>query len=188
MKPGPLDGRAKPPPPFDRAAVRRSPVARPADGSASVAVLSGGRAPSSGSSSSLEPSSSSSSSSSASASPNDSIQGDSGAEQEEDGFPRAMLGQRLLRQTAVGKSGEEQRGLKVRCLDPARCKCYKYRSVRLDTSVFGQQAAVHYLGVRLLEAHAEHLQEGRTHFNWKPKKVGCIGFQRHVWLVVFAPL
>ena len=64
-------------------------------------------------------------------------------------------------------SGKADRGLRVTCRNPDHIGCKKYKSCRLDLTVFGQQAPVYYLHTWLSESF--NLDES-THRKWKPTR------------------
>ena len=64
-------------------------------------------------------------------------------------------------------SGKADRGLRVTCRNPNHTGCKKYKSCRLDLTVFGQQAPVYYLHTWLSESF--NMDES-THRKWKPTR------------------
>ena len=78
-------------------------------------------------------------------------------------FPVEIDGQRVGVETHADGSA----GLRINCNNPAHGKdCRKYRSVRLETEVFGHRAAEFFLGAWL--EHSFHDELYGRHSTWKP--------------------
>ena len=126
-------------------------------------------------------SSSSSSSSSNSSSSDSSSAGDHGdagdevageGELEEIAWPEHILGQPVAFKLRTASS---QIGLEVRCMDPAHGpSCKRYRSARLETDVYGELAAVYFLGAWLRGGRPD---DSISHSRWKPSRAQVRAFR-----------
>ena len=133
-------------------------------------------------------SSTTSSTSSSSSSGSDSSEGNAGEEfggEQPPGspndalYPNFILGQRVALRMRI----DGGQGLFVSCNNPAHGpRCSKYRSLRLETSIYGERAAEYYLGAWLEGSFQEH---DVPHQAWKPGRALVRAYQARATTMIW---